>query len=440
MEVVRAVVDRKVHLWVVFVIFVGLFGGALVWTKYYQAPLSSFTITTASGTPITLGVGATPALSNPDFYAQVRTKLISDHTDFIEANLSTMKLSVYQNGQVVKEVPILTKGRKGSWWETPAGLYKVEDKIKKHKSSFSPVYTDWNLHFQGNFFIHGWPYWADSGDPVTSTYSGGCIRLSTDDAKAVYDLAVVDEPVLVYEDAPSDIYSYSANLPAITATSYVAVDLDNNFAFLSQNATTPTDLPMTERLLTALVSTEYMDIERPVAMSGKTYTVYDILFPLLEEGREDAAAALRAELGPNYAVNLANQKATAIGMRDTSLSRGDNGVSASSSAEDIFYLTKYLYNYRKFILDLSRGVVTDSAYGESAFKNVSVKNPASDLPGFLGGAFDKSDAGESALAVFKAPFGGDTRPVAIVVLDSQDARADIQNILTYIANSYRIDR
>src|SRR5579862_5292212 len=95
---------------------------------------------------------------------------------FIEANLSTMQLTYYVNGSVAEQFKILAKGRPGSWWETPAGLYKVQEKIPSDFSGFAHVYSPWALDFQGNFLIHGWPYYP-GGTPVGSTYSGGCIRL-----------------------------------------------------------------------------------------------------------------------------------------------------------------------------------------------------------------------------------------------------------------------
>ncbi|PIP46640.1 MAG: hypothetical protein COX15_00070, partial [Candidatus Colwellbacteria bacterium CG23_combo_of_CG06-09_8_20_14_all_42_19] len=83
----------------------------------------------------------------------------------------------YEKGVFVNEFAILSKGKEGSWWETPAGLYKVQSKEKEHFSSFGRVYQPWSMAFQGNFFIHGWPYYP-GGRAVESTYSGGCIRLA----------------------------------------------------------------------------------------------------------------------------------------------------------------------------------------------------------------------------------------------------------------------
>src|SRR5262249_8327961 len=98
--------------------------------------------------------GSWPALSNADFFSKVHDELIAPHSDFLEADLSGMKLRLYRQGAVVTEVPILTKGRPGSWWETPAGFYKIQSKAQSAFSSFGHVYMPWSMAFQGNFLIH----------------------------------------------------------------------------------------------------------------------------------------------------------------------------------------------------------------------------------------------------------------------------------------------
>ncbi|MDD5098804.1 MAG: L,D-transpeptidase, partial [Candidatus Colwellbacteria bacterium] len=115
-----------------------------------------------------LEFGTIPALGDFDFFTKVRDRFIIEEADFVEANLSEMSLKVYLKGEIEKEVKILTKGREGSWWETPAGIYQIESKEESHFSSFGRVYQPWSMAFQGNFFIHGWPYYQN-GEPVSST-------------------------------------------------------------------------------------------------------------------------------------------------------------------------------------------------------------------------------------------------------------------------------
>ena len=52
------------------------------------------------------------------------------------------------------------------------------------------------IQFDGNYFIHGWPYYPD-GTSVAKGYSGGCIRLSTEDAEELYGLVDIDMPIII---------------------------------------------------------------------------------------------------------------------------------------------------------------------------------------------------------------------------------------------------
>jgi hypothetical protein len=160
----------------------------------------AFTLEQGDGQRTALQYGMWPELSNLDFFHTVRDGFIANRAHFIEANLTAMTLTVYREGASVLTVPIKSKGREGSWWETPSGLYRAEAKEDVHFSSFGQVYMPWSIPFQGNFFIHGWPYHED-GTPVPEGYSGGCMRLEDVYAKQVYDLVEVGMPILVFEEA-----------------------------------------------------------------------------------------------------------------------------------------------------------------------------------------------------------------------------------------------
>src|SRR3989344_7276539 len=128
---------------------------------------------------------------------------IARKESFIEIDLSQMKVSLYKEGGLLKTLPVLSKGRDGSWWETPTGNYKILSKEQNHFSSIGNVWMPWSMQFYGNFFIHGWPYYED-GTPVSSTYSGGCIRLETTDAERLYPLVSTGTPVIVIKDETRD--------------------------------------------------------------------------------------------------------------------------------------------------------------------------------------------------------------------------------------------
>lgn len=450
---------RRIPVWIaivaVFFIATGffLYGNSTLNVKDDY----TFTAKDPNGKTIELSYGSLPALSNPNFFASVKDNLIREKKDFVEANLSEMILRVYLNGEVIKEVPILTKGREGSWWETPAGLYKAEVKEEKHLSSFSPVYTPWNIHFQGNFFIHGWPYWAETGKDVESAYSGGCIRLSTIDAKEVYDLININTPVLVFENNKEFTdHAYSPNVYDISAEGFIAADIGNSYVFLEKNKEEQFDLGGMTNLLTALVATDYMDIERelivpkealvetsePRLKVGNRYSVFDLLFPLLIESSNESAVALASPLGRIYFKSLLQKKAEAIGMSNTTIDNINGGSGENKTTlEDTFHLANYLYNNRKFILNLSRGVIDNNAYGEPVFTNIRKNTQFKDNKSYVGGIIGKTivegSTTESGLAIFNVNFNGEERPIIISVFNSENATLEIEKILEYIKTSFK---
>ena len=387
------------------------------------------------------------ALSNPTFFEKTKNQFIANRADFLAVDLSAMKVTAYKEGQVLSELPILTKGKPGSWWETPAGLYKIESKEKNHFSSMGNVYMPWSMQFQGNFYIHGWPYYP-SGKPVASSYSGGCIRLSDETAKDIFNFATVGMPILVYEkDFSADDFQYKAKMPALTAKHFLAADLLNNYVFLKSDNEKASIASIT-KLLTALVATEYINLDntatvpkeaivytsKPRLKVGQKITVYQLLFPLLLESSNEAAITIADYIGKEKFTELMNEKATAIGMIDShfadSYGASENNV---STTEDLFMLAKYIYNNRSFVFNITSGKLKNSAYGSSLFSNLQNFNDFSEESSFLGGKVGQTTvAGETGLYVFKLMIDSEERPIVIIVLDSSDRKADAEAILNYI--------
>ncbi len=395
--------------------------------------------------------GPIPSLSNSNFFAKTKEAFISKKASFIEADLTRMLLTVYRDGVSVKEVPIKTKGKDGLWWETPAGLYKIEAKEKKHYSSFGHVYENWNLAFQGNFFIHGWPYY-EGGKPVASTFSGGCIRLSDEDAKAVYDLVSLGDPVLVYEKSFStDNFVYKTELPELTADAYLAADIKNNFLFASKEATTTHSVASVTKLITALTASEYVNLDKSLLVresalastsvkrlkAGDSYSAYSLLFPLLLESSNEAAEVFASSIGRNYFITLMNKKAKAIGMNDTIFTDPAGREAANvSTPEDLFALAKYIYLNRNFIFKLTSETLGGAAY-ENTFTGLGNFNLYKGDPEFVGGKIGKStSAKETYVGVFEIKIGEEVRPIVIVILGSEDIKKDVDTMRKYIREKY----
>lgn len=390
-------------------------------------------------------------LSQPDFFKQVKTAFIEKQTTFLEANLRDMKVRFYREGVLEKEVAILTKGKEGSWWETPAGLYEIQSKSEDHFSSFGHVYQPWSMAFQGNFFIHGWPYYPD-GTPVASAYSGGCIRLADSDAEALFKLTPVHTPILVYEeDYGSDGFLYTITAPNVTAKQYAVLDIESGAILAQSGIDTVRPIASLTKLVTALVAAEHINLDANIVIDesmiastsvprlhvGQSVSAYSLLLPLLLESSNEAAEAFASSVGRGRFVTLMNEKVASLGMEDTRFSdpAGSEHTNVSSVA-DLVRLAQYLYNNRSFILRISSGKEVPTAYRVTAFENLQNFNEVPGIVGFIGGKVGKNSIGESALLLYTISVAGVDRTVAVVVLDSEDKNADIRVLLTYITRTY----
>jgi D-alanyl-D-alanine carboxypeptidase len=406
--------------------------------------------------------GSWPALENADFYNSVENSMIAQKTTFISVNLSTMRLQYYTEGVLTDDVAVLAKGKPGSWWETPAGLYKVEEKIRTDFSNFAHVYSPWALDFQGNFLIHGWPYYPD-GTPVGSTYSGGCIRLSTEDAKALYTMVSVGTPVLVSSaNFDPDTFQEQFQEPPILATSYFAADLKSDFVFAEKDPDTQVPIASLTKLMTALVAVEYINIENTITIKpsmivktsiprlkvGEKLSLYNLLQPLLKESSNEAAMAISDFLGTKHFVDLMNQTAQSIGMTDTHFTDPSGSDWADvSTAHDLFVLAQYLYDNRSFILKMTTNNKDPNVYGPSVFTNLQNFNVFADDPDFVGGKVGQNGAASGTiLSIFNEDFSGnsenigsstDERPIMFVILGSDNYTQASQDFLTWIKSTYR---
>ncbi|MEI6057360.1 MAG: L,D-transpeptidase family protein [bacterium] len=416
----------------------------------------SYTISLPVNLPIQqaqFSYGEQPALSNPDFFGKTKQQFIDSKADFLEANLSAMKIQVYKAGALFLEVPIVTKGRPGSWWETPAGLYKISSKEKAHFSGMGHVWMPWSMNFQGNFFIHGRTYYPD-GSLTSKEYTGGCIRLDTDDAKKVYDAVDAGTPVLVFEQSfAPDSFTYADNAVAISAPIYLSADLQNDHVFINKNSTEVVPIASITKLITALVATEYINLDSTATVSkeaivytskarlqvGQRYTIYQLLFPLMMESSNEAAETIARYYGRDDFIKKMNDKAASIGMTHSHfVDPSGAAVENVSTAEDLFMLAKYIYNNRSFVFNITSGKIKDSAYGASGFTNLANFNDFVSDEYFFGGKNGKTtEAGESNLSVFEFPVGQTKRPIVTIVLKSPDEKKDAGLLVDYTLNHFR---
>lgn len=394
-------------------------------------------------------------------FSKIRDDLISVKTDFLEANLSDMKVYFYKAGVLEKEFPILVKGDPQDWGGSSSGLYRIISGNTISYSIVAEVYMPYAMHYYGKYYIHGEPYY-DNGVKRYTDATGGCIQLSDKDAKAVYSLAEVNMPFLVI-DKESDNYHYKSNnsrFPFISAQSYLVADLDSGFVFAEKNSEEKWPIASIAKLMEAIVVTENIDLRKSVQITsqmlkgygdtdgldiGKSYRLVELLYPLLISSSNDAAQALSYFLSWDKTVKLMNEKARAILMENTEFaSPGGFAAENVSTAKDLFYLARYIMNNRPPLLEITRGESVQ-AFGPVRFENLNSKNIFFEDSDFIGGKTGYiPESNYNGVFIFRfLTEDNSERRVAIVILgspgferDSTSLKSDTEKIIDWLKENF----
>ncbi len=408
---------------------------------------------------------------------------------FIAADLEKMQLLLYEDGVLVADYPILSKGKEGSRWETPTGYYSVKTKERSHFSSIGEVFMPFSMQFYGNFFIHGWPYY-ESGEQVPLSYSGGCVRLSTADAEKVFEFATVGTPMYVYDVTSTNIAvgsttpasALGANTidsvkdpqqgsnavtaepkpatehteaPNVSAEAYLIGELNGGEVILEKSGDTVYPMASISKLMTAIVSNDAMTYDRKIVITetvldtlgdsgnlaaGEMFDATELLYPLLMESSNDAAAAYAATYGFDSFIKLLNNKAKALGMENTAYA-DSSGLSDGnvSTASDLFRLAQYLYYKQPFILAITRKpsyhISTTTYRNAHDFKNFNV---FASWKNFIGGKTGRTTAAkETMLSIFKVKTSeGQDKLVAIIVMRSDDRAIDTKALYNWYVKNF----
>ncbi|MDO8518025.1 MAG: L,D-transpeptidase family protein [bacterium] len=373
---------------------------------------------------------------------------------FIAADLVNMKLYLYENGTTTAEYPILTKGKPGTPWETPSGFYAIQTKEQTHFSTIGHVYMPYSMQFYGNYFIHGLTYYPD-GTPVSASFSGGCIKLSTADAEQVFAFADIGTRVFAYDskqDAPlPPLVLTSTPTPHIDAHSYLVADIDTGDIYAEQNAQERRPIASVTKLMTALVANETISLDKKIAVQEgelanpqdmtntipKTFLVGDLFYPLLMQSNNAVADSLAAHYGTRGFVAWMNTTAQALGMISTTFA-DTSGISPDdvSTPEDLYRLAVYLTNKKSFVWNITRAPSKTIVADDGSHYTLTNFNAFSDLASFVGGKVGHTtQARDTMVSVFSLPIDGEKRRIAVVVLDSNNYTADTQKLVDWFTTS-----
>jgi lipoprotein-anchoring transpeptidase ErfK/SrfK len=111
----------------------------------------------------------------------------------IELDLSEQSLTAYEGGTEVLSGLVSTGIAR---YPTPPGEYKIIRKVRSQVMSGPGYYlpnVEWVSYFLGGYAIHGTYWHSNFGQPM----SHGCVNMTNDDAKWIYQWAPLGTPVTV---------------------------------------------------------------------------------------------------------------------------------------------------------------------------------------------------------------------------------------------------
>jgi len=239
------------------------------------------------------------------------------------------------------------------------------------------------------------------------------------------------------------INSLSSALPAsqreqITAKAYIVGNVLTGRVYLSSNATTVMPVASMSKLITTIAATDMMSPTTTITITpaemnvppdgsnltaGETFTLKELLYPLLLDSSNVAAEAIASSSDRNGFLVLMSSYAWEIGM-PTAYFADPSGINPHNhaSADDMFALAKYLYAYRPDILTITRiaheGVATTTEHGSHVFDSI---HPFVTDPRFIGGKTGRTpEAGETMMTILRMG----TEPIAFIIMGSDYGRRE----------------
>lgn len=400
-----------------------------------------------------LEYGPQVALAQNSFFIETRDAFIDEGLTFIEVDLTNRLLRSFENGVLTQSAEITQVGETGSWWDTPSGLYKIEAKEERVFSNIGQAYLPWQLKFQGNFIIHGWPTYPDDTE-VPSDFTGGGIRLNDESAQALYRNVQVGTPVLVHEaeERKPDTFVYQPQVPELDTPHYFIADIDNGTILAASDMGVVAPIASVTKLMTAVVAAEEIDLDSRIRVVSPTFvtsliprlserssvSMYSLLQLLLVESSNEAAETIAGEIGRDEFIEAMNAKARQLGMLETNFA-DPSGLSAenTSSLGDLYRLTQYIYNDRSFIFEITKDESVPTANIGNEFSGLVNFNEIDGMESFVGGKVGETlAAGQTSVSLHTIPFQGEERTLVVILLGSDNRSADIRALLQYVDDRF----
>lgn len=214
----------------------------------------------------------------------------------------------------------------------------------------------------------------------------------------------------------------------VTAKAYAVIDMESGQVVTAANADTVYPIASITKLFTAAEALKHNPLPLTITAAdvathgragklaaGDEYTTYELLYPLLLESSNDAAAAIERAYGvPAVA---------AVELADSS----GLSVANQASAETLARSLQRLYDEVPHVFDISR--IPQFISPKNGWVNNS---PVRTLPGYQGGKHGYTDAARSTLAAVFTESALDDHALGYVILGSDDVAADVSALRTAV--------
>lgn len=251
------------------------------------------------------------------------------------------------------------------------------------------------------------------------------------------------------KEAPPQLSTHvvdEGNAVKLDVSAYAVFDVETGQVLFAQDQTVPHPIASVTKLITAAAVLASAQLSATVMLtaadvatdgragkleSGQQYTRRELLFPLLLESSNDAAAAL--ERGAPLLEEM-NTLARGYGARTMNLADA-SGLSPENvaSAQDLATVVSRLYAEEPHVFDVTR--LTQYVGPYTGWVNNS---PFIADVGYVGGKHGYTEAaGRTAVALFREEFSGATRTLGYVVLGSKDLGRDVATLRALVQQSVR---
>lgn len=197
------------------------------------------------------------------------------------------------------------------------------------------------------------------------------------------------------------------------------------------------------KLMAALVALENFPLNKKIQITekavsaegqavnfkqGEIFTVRDLIKAMIVVSSNDAALALAESLGESKFVDLMNQKAAQLIMKETSfVSPSGFSLLNQSTAKDLNILINRIYDENQWILTISQQKETEIFdLNSNKTRKLTNINQFAGQENFLGG---KSGYLESSGRNLVSLFGKNGKIISVIVLGSEDAYKETENLL-----------